>query len=539
MDSFSWTSFESATTASDISTRRAPTDSKPSMMRPRAFGSRRPLQFPLPCELNSTEDSKVFTKNVTYEEECAQNVVAFLLKECIDDDDVPTEGFEFVECDSEEEDTIDEVHEQEFPVEYCQDMEDEDEVRSLAVDDEDPETEALDFANLAFTFAGKVIGQGMDKDLEDMEEEHEESFAEASSSTQVALASRPPTTWNLSPSVGTWMLPRSFEEPEVSIVALPSMVVSEERQWNFSPSVGTWMLPRYEVVDEPEKPSETAQVVEEECSWNLQPSVGTWAMPLPARCFITPTAMRAPLSVLVNLSEPSITLDELASPASPKASSRGSRRRIIGGVGPRVQALDEVITSPTPTLRASESKTPTMAGSPAFNLRQRTKDVKQPIVFRLDEDRTDVVRGPKRMSSITAMFESMGSAEVFQLDAHDAPKEDRFVQAQQPFKASKMSPLASAGAKMLRSSSTSAMSLDLGLKELNVSGRMATSSMGSRSSSVGALKSLKGISMSSDKAAMLPKLLKVPPSANDWTVDATFAHPLAASRAWNKSLPSF
>jgi hypothetical protein len=111
------------------------------------------------------------------------------------------------------------------------------------------------------------------------------------------------------------------------------------------------------------------------------------------------------------------------------------------------------------------------------------------------------------------------------------------------FKPSKMSPLASAGAKMLRSSSTSAMSLDLGLKELNVGGRIATPSMGSRSSSVGALKSLKGISMmnnmSSDKTAMLPKLLKAPPSANDWTVDATFAHPLAASRAWNKSLPSF
>lgn len=528
MDGFSWTSFESATTASDISTRRAPRESKPSMMRPRAFGSRRPLQFPLSCELNSTEDSKVFTENVSYEEECAQNVVAFLLKECIDEDDVPTEGFEFVECDSEEEDTIDEVHEQEFPVEHCQDMEDEDEIRSLAFDDEDPETEELDFANFAFTFAGKVIGQGMQKDLEDMQEENDESVAEASASAQVVLATRPPTTWNLSPSVGSWMLPRSFEEPEVSTATLAAPVVSEGCQWNLSPSA----------IDEPEMSTETTQVAEQEGSWNMQPSVGTWALPLPARRFITPAAMRAPLSVLINLSEPSMTLDELASPVSPKASSRGSRRRIIGGVGPRAQALDEVIASPTPAVRVSEAKTPTMAGSPAFNLRQRTKDVKQPVVFRLDDDGSDVIRGPKRMSSITAMFESMGSAEVFHLDAHDAPKE-----AQKSFKPSKMSPLASAGAKMLRSSSTSAMSLDLGLKELNVGGRIATPSMGSRSSSVGALKSLKGISMmnnmSSDKTAMLPKLLKAPPSANDWTVDATFAHPLAASRAWNRSLPSF
>jgi hypothetical protein len=414
MDSFSWTSFESATTASDISTRRAPRESKPSMMRPRAFGSRRPLQFPLPCELNSTEDSKskVFAENVSYEEECAQNVVAFLLKECIDEDDAPTEGFEFVECDSEEEDTIDEVHEQEFPVEHCQDMEDEDEIRSLAFDDEeDLETEELDFANFAFTFAGKVIGQGMEKDLEDMQEENDESVAEASASAQVVLATRPPTTWNLSPSVGSWMLPRSFEEPEVSTATLPASVVSEERQWNLSPSVGTEMLSRCEAFDEPEM----SQVAEQECSWNMQPSVGTWALPLPTRSFITPAAMRAPLSVLINLSEPSMTLDELASPASPKASSRGSRRRIIGGVGPRAQALDEVIASPTPAVRVSESKTPTMAGSPAFNLRQRTKDVKQPVVFRLDDDGSDVIRGPKRMSSITAMFESMVQLKSFNL----------------------------------------------------------------------------------------------------------------------------
>ena len=185
-----------------------------------------------------------------------------------------------------------------------------------------------------------------------------------------------------------------------------------------------------------------------------------------------------------------------------------AKRRIIGGV---VRAPSEAIPmDPMPPVAPSpESKLAWFMAGPASNgLRQ-----KEAPTFRMD-DESDAQRGLTRKSSITAMFEALGSAQLIRMDADEQPQQ---VHPSMRLSASctSLKPSTPGLVKPGTTSSASAMALDLGL-DLSSKDRIGTPSMGSRCSSVGSLRALKA----SKDAKPLPFLQK-PSSIADWSISNT------------------
>lgn len=143
-----------------------------------------------------------------------------------------------------------------------------------------------------------------------------------------------------------------------------------------------------------------------------------------------------------------------------------------------------------------------MAGSVSNGLRQ--KDV---ATFQIDDGLDTENRGLTRKSSLTSMFEALGSAQLIRMDADD----EQTHQVTSMRLSSSCTNLKPQGLKPGMTSSASAMALDLGL-DLGVKDRIGTPSMGSRCSSVGSLRALKA-----NKAKPLPFLQK-PSSRADWSI---------------------
>lgn len=176
-----------------------------------------------------------------------------------------------------------------------------------------------------------------------------------------------------------------------------------------------------------------------------------------------------------------------------------TKRRIIGGV---VRAPSEAVpVDPLPP--PAESKLAWFMAGPVSNgLRQ--KDV---ATFQIDDGLDTENRGLTRKSSLTSMFEALGSAQLIRMDADD----EQTHQVTSMRLSSSCTNLKPQGLKPGMTSSASAMALDLGL-DLGVKDRIGTPSMGSRCSSVGSLRALKA-----NKAKPLPFLQK-PSSRADWSI---------------------
>lgn len=176
-----------------------------------------------------------------------------------------------------------------------------------------------------------------------------------------------------------------------------------------------------------------------------------------------------------------------------------TKRRIIGGV---VRAPSEAVpVDPLPPPAASKLAW-FMAGPVSNGLRQ--KDV---ATFQMDDGLDTKNRGLTRKSSLTSMFEALGSAQLIHMDADD----EQTHQVTSMRLSSSCTNLKPQGLKPGMTSSASAMALDLGL-DLGAKDRIGTPSMGSRCSSVGSLRALKA-----NKAKPLPFLQK-PGSRADWSI---------------------
>eukprot|EP00435_Cladocopium_sp_Y103_P020212 s1031_g4.t3 len=176
-----------------------------------------------------------------------------------------------------------------------------------------------------------------------------------------------------------------------------------------------------------------------------------------------------------------------------------TKRRIIGGV---VRAPSEAVpVDPLPPPATSKLAW-FMAGPVSNGLRQ--KDV---ATFQMDDGLDTENRGLTRKSSLTSMFEALGSAQLIHMDADD----EHTHQVTSMRLSSSCTNLKPQGLKPGMTSSASAMALDLGL-DLGAKDRIGTPSMGSRCSSVGSLRALKA-----NKAKPLPFLQK-PSSRADWSI---------------------
>ncbi|CAE7884651.1 CML6, partial [Symbiodinium microadriaticum] len=174
-----------------------------------------------------------------------------------------------------------------------------------------------------------------------------------------------------------------------------------------------------------------------------------------------------------------------------------------------------------------------MAGAPAAGLR-----TKEPLAFHMDDESSGEGQsgGLVRKSSITAMFEAMGSTQLYRMDTLEDDKA--------PSRPCSSIKLATPG--MFKSASTgsvSAMALDMGLPatplSMDVSSkkeRLGTPGMGSRCSSVGALRSLRA-SKSVKQGGMLPFLNK-PNSAIDWSVSHVQSVMSMKTHEWSTMAPA-
>jgi len=170
-----------------------------------------------------------------------------------------------------------------------------------------------------------------------------------------------------------------------------------------------------------------------------------------------------------------------------------TKRRIIGGV---VRAPSESVpVDPNPPTASPTSQLAWYMAGPVSN-GLRKKDV---ATFQLDDGSDTENRGLARKSSITSMFEALGSAQLIRMDADDEPTHVPSMR------------LSASCSNLKPQGSTSAMALDLGL-DLGAKDRIGTPSMGSRCSSVGSLRALKA-----NKAKPLPFLQK-PNSRADWSI---------------------
>mmetsp|Transcript_2385 Transcript_2385/g.4094 ORF Transcript_2385/g.4094 Transcript_2385/m.4094 type:complete len:196 (+) Transcript_2385:1-588(+) len=154
------------------------------------------------------------------------------------------------------------------------------------------------------------------------------------------------------------------------------------------------------------------------------------------------------------------------------------KRRIIGATVPAVaRAPAEALpVDPAPPSDRSGRAGINwfLAGSVANGLRTQ----KEVMTFNMAEDDQVEEKRPglARKSSITAMFEAMGSAELIRMDVHD----EEPLGSALPSKSSK-------GSQSRGTASASAMALDLGL-DLAKERRPGSSALGSRCSSTGALR---------------------------------------------------
>jgi hypothetical protein len=263
------------------------------------------------------------------------------------------------------------------------------------------------------------------------------------------------------------------------------------------------------------------------------------------KTFSTP----ALLDIAMPLAEKLEQLDRPVSPSSSLKTPGRTKRRVIGGVARSPSAAElsvqSAMASPVRmSASASEGclqKPWTMAGSPAGSLRRRQKEPSAHSMFRLDED--SGCEGPSfsRKTSLTSMFDALGSAEVFSLDADEALKPvQAFSTKTSPKRGLGMPKSASASAisaktamamDLRRPSSSSAMSQDLGIADEQT--RLRTPSMGSRCSSLGSLTGIKGDKWGGKQVNLLPMINKPHNSAAGWCVGhAVSVSKAQATRGW-------
>lgn len=262
------------------------------------------------------------------------------------------------------------------------------------------------------------------------------------------------------------------------------------------------------------------------------------------KTFSTPTLLDIPMPLAEKLEQ----LDRPVSPSNSLRTPGRTKRRVIGGVARSPSAAELSLQSPMgspvrmspSTSEGSLQKPKTMAGSPAASLRRRQKEPSAHSMFRLDED--SGCEGPSfsRKTSLTSMFDALGSAEVFSLDADEAPKPGQAFSAKASPKRLGMSKSTSTSAisaktamamDLCRPSSSSAMSQDLGIAD--EPNRLRTPSMGSRCSSLGSLPGIKGDKWGGKQANLLPMISKPNSSAAGWCVGhAVNVNKAQASRSW-------
>ncbi|CAE7864179.1 CML6 [Symbiodinium sp. KB8] len=247
-------------------------------------------------------------------------------------------------------------------------------------------------------------------------------------------------------------LEQDVKEKPTSTHAMPDV------PFYLCPSVGTWLNPLAFPVQVPTKPEPVEQDVKEKAAsthampdlpFYLCPSVGTWLNPL-----------AFPVQVPTK-PEP---VEQLSMGAMPdlRAACR-AKRRIIGAVV-RVPAESVPEDSTTSATSFKFNRPWVMAGSPAAGLRFKGPTRKEPDASR---------EGPGK-SSIAAMFEAMGSTELYRTD-------EKFPDGKLTMPG--MLKSASAG-------SVSAFALDLGTT-VSSQKLLAAPLTAARCSSVGALRSLK------------------------------------------------
>lgn len=289
--------------------------------------------------------------------------------------------------------------------------------------------------------------------------------------------------WHFIPSVGSWLLPRrtyaeDMVRPTESV--LPA--------WTLQPSVGTWLLPRSSKVDvrslTSSVPFEGVEISPNHLSWNMSASVGTWLLPLPRK--------QEP-SKHTKVIAPPLHGEKLQTKSTAKTPLR--RKPLIKDI----QFIDSEVQQP---MRIS------MVGSAAGGLRRLVKEVQKPMIFRLDEgDLEPEPKTLKRKDSLSSLYESLGKAEMFRMDADECvqpPCKDVWTRTSQLLLKAKPylstyghTAMKTAGSYGLsRSLSLSALTLDLGLDAKQSSQKCSFQSTIGRCSSVGALKPLSTKSLS-------------------------------------------
>jgi len=303
----------------------------------------------------------------------------------------------------------------------------------------------------------------------------------------------------------------------------------QPRSFRHSPSVGTWMmLPSSAASQVQSQPAEEPVAAQKVLQVQSQPAEA----PLAAQ----------KVELLYTSASLQEKLDQLERPVSPSSSMKTPgrvKRRVFGGMSRATPSPEMPEASSTPSLAHSptQERLWSMAGSPANTLRRQCKDPPAPNTFRLDYADESEGKGLTRKTSLTAMFETMGSAELYRMDEGEEASADhwstraRSTQLSSYFSKLEV-PSTPNGRSMCKSASTpsfSAMSMDLGRPGSSSAfardfkaqapepARLPTPSMGSRCSSVGALKPLK-VSKSGKQAGLLPMLAKPGNSAADWSV---------------------
>lgn len=158
------------------------------------------------------------------------------------------------------------------------------------------------------------------------------------------------------------------------------------------------------------------------------------------------------------------------------------KRRIIGATVPAVARApaESLPVDPAPPSGSRAGINWFLAGSVANGLRSQ----KEVMTFNMAEDDQVEEKRPglARKSSITAMFEAMGSAELIRMDHDEEPLE--------PLGSALPSSkgLRAKGSQSRGTASASAMALDLGLDLGMKERRPGSSAMGSRCSSMGSLR---------------------------------------------------
>jgi len=204
--------------------------------------------------------------------------------------------------------------------------------------------------------------------------------------------------------------------------------------------------------------------------FHMLPSVGTWMVPS-FRAPVTPVPVAPPA--------PSV---ESSSAMRKSSSVTKMKRRIIGATVPAVARApaESLPVDPAPPSGSRAGINWFLAGSVANGLRSQ----KEVMTFNMAEDDQVEEKRPglARKSSITAMFEAMGSAELIRMDHDEEPLE--------PLGSALPSSkgLRAKGSQSRGTASASAMALDLGLDLGMKERRPGSSAMGSRCSSMGSLR---------------------------------------------------